>query len=413
MSVTSALYTGISGLNANGEAMSVIGNNISNVNTIGFKQGRMLFSDVLSSSVSRGSQIGRGVQIEVIDNQFTQGSFESTESATDLAVQGDAFFAVKNSNGQFYTRAGSFHFDKDKILVNPAGDQVMGYGINQATGLSNGTLDKIDLTNFASAQPQMTSLTKMVLNLDATAATPTAAWDPANPVATSNFSSSISVFDSQGNAHTATVYFRKAAANSWDWHAIIPDATAGSPIDGTLTFNASGMLTAQTPAANANQNVTFGGGVTAPQPMAFDFGVNATTQYASSSLVSSQSQDGYAQGNLVKITVDDKGYVNGIYSNGQLQKLAQVALARFSSPNGLSKIGGSLFQETADSGQPQITNAATPGVGKIFSNSLEQSNVDMAAQFVKMITTQRGYSANSKTITTTDEMLQEVLGLKR
>lgn len=419
MSVTSALYTGISGLNANGEAMSVIGNNISNVNTIGFKQGRMLFSDVLSSTISGGSQIGRGVQIQTVENQFTQGSFESTESGTDLAIQGDSFFVVQNTSGRYYTRAGAFSFNKDKTLVNPEGYQVMGYGIIPSSGLADGVLKPIDLTNFATTPPKQTSNVKFVVNLDSTQTTPALAWDPANPVATSNFSTSLSVYDSQGNAHTATAYFRKTADNTWDWHVILPDAVAGtpgsstSPIDGTLTFDETGALTGQTPLASAAQNITFTGGVAAPQPIFFDLGVGATTQYASSSVVSSQTQDGYYQGTLTKITIDDKGYVNGVYSNGQLQKLYQVALAKFSSTAGLSKAGGTLFEETLESGQPLFSDASTPGVGKILANSLEQSNVDMAAQFVKMITTQRGYSANSKTITTADEMLQEVLSLKR
>ncbi|AJE04345.1 flagellar basal-body rod protein FlgF [Geobacter pickeringii] len=419
MSVTSAMYTGISGLAANGEAMSVIGNNISNVNTTGFKSGRMLFSDVLSSTISGGSQIGRGVQIQAVQNDFSQGSFESTQSSTDLAIQGDSFFVVQNSNGRYYTRAGAFNFDKDKVLVNPDGYQVQGYGIIPGTGQSNGVLGAINLTSFASTPPKQTANVKMVVNLDSTQTTPALPWDPTNPVATSNFSTSLSVYDSLGNAHTATAYFRKTAANAWDWHVIIPDATAGTPgsvttpINGTLAFSSTGALTAQTPTAGTAQNITFANGSTVPQPVLFDLGVGATTQYASASIVSSQTQDGYYQGTLTKVTIDDKGYVNGVYSNGQLQKLYQVALAKFSSNDGLSKSGGSLFEETLASGQPMLSNAATPGVGKILSNSLEQSNVDMAAQFVKMITTQRGYSANSKTITTADEMLQEVLGLKR
>lgn len=419
MSVTSAMYTGISGLAANGEAMSVIGNNISNVNTTGFKSGRMLFSDVLSSTISGGSQIGRGVQIQTVQNDFSQGSFESTQSSTDLAIQGDSFFMVQNGSGRYYTRAGAFNFDKDKILVNPDGYQVQGYGIIPGTGQSNGVLGAINLTSFASAPPKQSSNVKMVVNLDSTQSTPALPWDPTNPVATSNFSTSLSVYDSLGNAHTATAYFRKTAANAWDWHVIIPDATAGTPgsvttpINGTLAFNSTGALTTQTPAAGTAQNITFANGSTVPQPIMFDLGVGATTQYASASIVNSQTQDGYYQGTLTKVTIDDKGYVNGVYSNGQLQKLYQVALAKFSSNDGLSKAGGNLFEETLASGQPMLSNAATPGVGKILSNSLEQSNVDMASQFVKMITTQRGYSANSKTITTADEMLQEVLGLKR
>lgn len=549
MSITSALYSGISGITANGEAMSVIGNNISNINTTGFKQGRMLFSDMLSSTISGGGQVGRGVQFQTVENQFSQGSFETTESATDLAIQGDPFFALQGSAGRFYSRAGAFHFDNSKVLVNPDGYQVLGYGIIPSTGLSNGVLGGINLTSFATTPPNMTTKLSMVANLDATQLVPgtttatktssmtmaggtfdptlvagstytvaapptvyddagaahastltftktapniwswtmgvtggtpatvtgnldwtgggalapvvtgspatltlngssqtitpdfstmrqpvagpyaaptatangaanTAVWNPANPVATSNFSTSISVYDSQGNSHPVTVYFRKTAANNWNWYGIT-DAVTGTlgsstnPLSGTLSFLPSGALSAQTPAANTPQNITFAGGVTAPQAMTFDFGGGASTQYASPSIVSSQTQNGYQQGSLVKVSVDDKGYVNGVYSNGQQQKIAQVALARFAAPTGLSKMGGNLFQETLGSGQAQMVDATSPGVGKILSNSLEQSNVDMAAQFVKMITIQRGYSANSKTVTTTDEMLQELINLKR
>lgn len=548
MSVTSALYSGISGLAANGEAMSVIGNNIANVNTTGFKQSRMLFSDVLSSSISNGSQVGRGVQIQTVDNIFNQGSFESTESDTDLAIQGDSFFVLENGMGRFYTRAGGFQFDKDKILVNPEGYQVLGYGIDQVSGQSNGVLSPIDLTNFASNPPKMSSKISVITNLDSgeslvgttsstktsaitfanvlstadspatvgpvnvyddagnansttftftynavpnnwtvsaaiTGATPspvtgtldlggatpvytptspattpqgvtlnnstqplnfnfsgvtqagagastmsasadgaanTAPWDPNNPVVSSNYSTSQTVYDSQGLEHTASIYFRKTGANNWEWHAIIPGAVSGSPVDGRFVFAADGTLSSSeiwngssyVPSASNPSSVTFGGGVTPAQSLTFDFNTGISTQYSSPS-ISSASQDGYAQGSLVKIGIDDKGFVNGSYSNGQNMKLAQVALARFSSPMGLNKAGGSLFEESITSGQSQLSTASSPGFGKLLSNSLEQSNVDMAAQFVKMITTQRGYSANSKTITTTDEMMQELINLKR
>ncbi|GAM09690.1 flagellar hook protein FlgE [Geobacter sp. OR-1] len=523
MSITSAMYTGISGLNANGEAISVLGNNISNVNTIGFKNGRMLFSDVLSSSIGNNSQIGRGVQIQAVQNNFSQGSFENTENVTDLAIQGESFFIVKNpGEAQRYTRAGAFNFDKNKILVNPDGLQLQGYGINQTTGLNNGSLGAIDLTNFSTLPPKMTTTLTTRVNLDSTqtipggiantltiggnlnsttgtntvnttmvdnsgtsravtltftqtaanawswsadiaGATPatasatgaftipattiatsatingnaqaltidltgvteaaagvatvatanaaTTAFSTTDPVGTSNFSNSMTVYDSQGNPHSVTTYYRKTGVNSWDWHANVQDGTPAW-VDGTMTFNTAGILTAQTPAATAAQNITFSG-VTAPQPLLFDFGVNASTQFASASIVNSQNQDGYYQGSLSKVQVDEKGYVIGVYSNGQSQKLAQVALARFASTNGLSKVGSTLFEETLASGQALISDASTPGVGKILSNSLEQSNVDMAAQFVKLIQAQRAFSANSKTITTADEMTQELLNLKR
>lgn len=402
MSITSAMYTGISGLSANGEAISVLGNNIANVNTTGFKSGRMLFSDVLSSSIGNNSQIGRGVQIQAVQNNFSQGSFETTENVTDLAIQGDSFFIVKNpGEAQRYTRAGAFSFDKDKILVNPDGYEVMGYGINQTTGLNNGVLGNINLSASSSLSPSATSTVGMVLNLDSTAATG------------STFNNAISMYDSLGNPHTVNFTYTKQAPTAtgtvWNWASTV-DGAAGPT--GTLTFDLTGGLTAQTPLASAAQNVALPPtGVTTPQPIAFNF--SGSTQFASSSVVNSQTQNGYPPGSLAKIQVDDKGYVVGVYSNGQSQKIAQIALARFSSPLGLSKVGGTLFEETLSSGQSMITDASTPGVGKILSNSLEQSNVDMAAQFVKLIQAQRAFSANSKTITTADEMTQELLTLKR
>jgi flagellar hook protein FlgE len=546
MSITSAMYTGISGLNANGEAISVVGNNLANTNTIGFKTGRMLFSDVLSSNLNNTSQVGHGVQIQAVQNLFGQGTFETTQSATDLGIQGDSFFVVRQPGGsQFYTRAGAFNFDNNKIMVNPDGYQVQGFGINQATGLNNGILGNIDLTNFASLAPKMTSNVKTVLNLDSTqtipggvamdvdvtgtltnaafvagttagpvntvvydnagnphtatinftqtatnqwswsadvagatapltgtldltgpgntfagstqssptmvlngaaesvtidmslmtgaaasAPTVTASVPPfttltpfnaANATATSNFTNSMTVYDSQGNAHSINVYYTKTGPNTWDWHALTPGATAGFQIDGTLAFNGAGVLTAATVTAvdgvpagpSTTQNITFAGGVSAPQPITFDFGVNATTQYASASNVNSISQDGYIQGSLSSVTVDKQGFVIGSYSNSQSQKLAQVALANFASTTGLSKVGSTLFEATPASGLALISNASSPGVGTVLSNSLEQSNVDMATEFVKLIQYQRAYSANSKTITTADEMTQEVLNLKR
>jgi flagellar hook protein FlgE len=221
----------------------------------------------------------------------------------------------------------------------------------------------------------------------------------------------MTIYDSQGNPHQATTYYRKTGVNAWDWHANIQGGTPAW-VDGSMAFSTTGVLTAQNPSSTTAQNISFPG-VSDPQSLLFDFGVNSTTQFASTSVVNTQTQDGYYQGSLAKIQVDDKGYVVGVYSNGQSQKLAQVALARFASTNGLSKVGGTLYEETLASGQALLSDAATPGVGKILSNSLEQSNVDMAAQFVKLIQAQRAFSANSKTITTADEMTQELISLKR
>jgi flagellar hook protein FlgE len=405
MSVQSAMYSGISGLYTNGESMSVIGNNISNVNTIGFKQGRTLFSDMLSTTINQG-QIGRGEQIQAVQNIFSQGSFENTGSSTDLAIQGDGMFVLSDSNGlgHFYSRAGAFNFDKNQTLTNADGYQVLGFGISN--GASNGVLAPIDLTKFANVPPKATATMGVVANLDATQTPPAQLWDPSsasfNPNLASNFSTSNSVYDLQGNTKSLTVFFRNTGANTWEANTYdgttYSAAGAGIPI----TFNANGSLASVNGVAGATTLSTNG----------LTLDIASTTQYTSSSIVFSQTQDGYAAGNLSKVTVDEKGNVNGMYTNGQEQKLAQVALARFASTDGLEKLGGSLFGETAASGTAIISSSNTDS-NKVLSNSLEQSNVDLAEQLVKMITTQRAYSANSKTITTADQMMQDTLNLVR
>jgi flagellar hook protein FlgE len=407
------MFTGISGLTANGEAISVLGNNIANVNTIGFKQGRMLFSDVLSTNINNG-QIGRGVQIQAAENIFSQGSFESTDSATDLAIQGETFFVLDNGGQRVYSRAGAFHFDANNTLVNPDGFQAMGYGIDPTTGLSNGVLGPIDLTTFASIAPQATTDITLVANLDSTATPIPAAtvFDPDDP-STYTASTSMTVYDSLGAGITATTYYRKTAnANEWQMFQRIgtgatavvnPDPAVPAGFQ-TITFDANGALSQINGVAVPPSTLTLSG---------YTVNIAGTTQYSSPTIVSSQNQNGYAAGNKIKTTVDSQGYVRVVYSNGQIQSVAQVALARFQSPLGLNKAGNTTFEETINSGPPNIMVASTPGVGKIFSSSLEQSNVDLAAQFVKLIQAQRAFSANSKTITTADEMTQEVLNLKR
>jgi flagellar hook protein FlgE len=404
MSITTAMQTGVSGLLANGEAISVIGNNLANINTTGFKQGRTLFSDMLSSNINNG-QIGRGGQIQAVENIFSQGSMENTGSSTDLAIQGDGMFVLQDpaSGARFYSRAGAFNFDKDNYLTNPDGYRVMGFGVTN--GVSNGVLGTINIGNFSKMAPHATTAIDLVANLDASQAVPAAAWTPAvagfNPISASNFSTSTTAYDAQGNATQLTMYFAKTGANAWSVYTY--DGTtysaAGSGIP--MTFNADGTLAT----VNGAAGTTFtANGLTAD--------VAGTTQFATSSAISSKSQDGYGAGDLVKVSVDEKGFVNVLYTNSMTQKIAQVGLAKFASLGGLDKVGGSLFSETISSGQA-VVDPSTLSSNKISSNSLEQSNVDMADQLVKMITTQRAYTANSKTITAADQLMQDTLNIIR
>jgi flagellar hook protein FlgE len=455
MGVSSSLFSGVSGLNANGNAMSVIGNNIANANTIGFKSSRAIFGDLLSSQISGSggiSQVGRGVGLSIVDNIFSQGTFENTETNTDLAVEGSGFFIVSDpttgNSVNNYTRAGAFRFDADGYLVNPEGFNLMGFNLD-VNGNTVGDLTPIyaNTQSFTSAGP--TANIDLNTNIDSDSATIGAypSFDIINPSGTSNYATSIQVYDSIGSTHLMTTYFTKNSNQNWEWSTVVDggEVTGGTSGvleivgKGTLEFDASGDLIAIGTAPNAAgvpvlaQMYTTPGDTSSdpvlPRPTATSFAgaldwVNGsvqtqqvaidmqTTQYASPSVVVSQEQDGYGTGTLVKLSVDDEGNVVGNFSNGTPRKLMRLALAKFTNPNALDKAGNNMFSQSNNSGVP-IVGTVGSGVGSIFTNALELSNVDLAQEFVKMITTQRGFSANSKTITTTDEMLAEVINLKR
>jgi flagellar hook protein FlgE len=692
MGITGALYSGVSGLKANGNAMSVIGNNLANSNTVGFKASRTVFGDLLStavSSTSGSSQIGRGTSLSVVDNIFSQGTFQNTESNTDLAIEGPGFFIVRGADDTVnsYTRAGSFRFNDDGYMVNAEDYRVQGYRINDAgeTGNSpedvvidvrsrsapqattevtvttnlnaNGAIfsDKASLTsavnldqadtaaniyagntetfginginitvgdygdaynigsakelaedieanedlNFLSvslgtnernvgginipAAGLVLATGNLVINgydvadenevnddsdgdgiddrilirneseflsfvnnicgltnveayfnvdnefvfkttdgsniqLESTAAAddgagaaipagffddpdvatafdllgasaetsfgpitiessedldliitdtggakantllgvdfssvltsdyaadldsdtlleeysyPATGFDIENPGDTSNFASSLRVFDAEGFTHLVTTYFRKTDNNEWEYHVTVPRddlkcancegdtaevksgllkfSSEGAllTVDGVSLYDENGALKADRPTVNT-PTLNWSNGAE-PSVLTYDF---IMTQYATESEVVSQEQDGFGTGTLVDLAVDNEGYVVGSYSNGEPQRLFRIALGKFPNVNGLSKLGTNLFGQTDASGPPSIGTPGS-GVGTIFTNSLEQSNVDIAEEFTRMITTQRGYQANSRVITTTDEMLNEVINMKR
>lgn len=445
MGVSSSLFSGVSGLNANGNAMSVIGNNIANSNTIGFKASRTVFGDLLSSQVSGSggtSQVGRGVGLSVVDNIFSQGTFENTELNTDLAIEGPGFFIVSDpSTGNVtnnFTRAGSFRFDGDGFLVNPEGYNLMGYELD-LKGNTFGDLTPVQANtqSFTAAGPTGNVTYNTNLDSDSQAiaivAPATTAFDPTDPTGTSSSATSIRLFDSLGSTHLMSTYFTKNANNSWEWNSVIDggEITGGIPgtlavvgsgtlgfdpsgllttIDGNALYNAAGDPIIPAPAAQTTANILqWSNGSMQTQQVTFDM---QTTQYASPSVVVSQEQDGFGTGSLVKLNIDEDGNVVGNFSNGQPRKLMRLALAKFTNPGAMDKIGSNMWAVSTNSG-PAVVGTVGSGVGNIFTNALEQSNVDLAQEFVKMITTQRGFSANSKTITTTDEMLAEVINLKR
>lgn len=423
-----SLYTAITGMNANGTWLSVIGDNVANMNTAGFKASRVAFGDVLAGVVG-SLQVGRGVLISDISPLFTQGSFETTANGLDLSIDGDSFFMVSDAGARYYTRAGQFSIDKDGYIVNPDGLILQGY-LSDTSGNITGTLGDLQIA-VRQSLAQATTTASVALNLDATGAIQTSAFtldgngdgtdsDPLNY----NFSNTITVYDSQGGAHQVTLYFAKTADNTWAVHYVHPDpATPSVLVDaGTqaLTFDTNGAL------INDNSGTTisldFGGSVTTPQDISFDYGtgtaesgdgLDGTTQFASNFGVMHLSQDGYPAGSLDNMIISENGIITGIFTNGQTRAIGQIALAKFIAPDRLAKLGRNLYSESFDSGQPIVGMADTSGLGRVLSNSLELSNVDLAEEFVKMISAQRGFQANSRIITTTDELLQELVNLKR
>ena len=426
MSITDSLYIGISGLNAHGNAISVVGDNIANASTIGFKRERADFSDVLGGQI--GSQrLGGGVEVSQVQTLFDQGSIQQTGNPLDLAIQGGGFFQVTGQHdgqtGNFYTRDGRFQLDNSGFAVDAQGLRLQGYAIN-ATGQASTAPGDLQL-GARQSPPQATASASLSLHLDSDS-TIKPAFDPANPSATSNYSTQETVYDSLGTAHHAQVYMRSQGGGNWEWHAIvdggeIAGGTKGTPFEigaGTLTFNTDGTLQAQaTTAATASF-----AGATPNQTIKYSFGDDiasggtgriGTTSDAGDNAVNSVSVDGHAGGNLTDIEIASNGKVTGVFDNGQRVDIAQVALAKFSNETGLRRSGDGLMSESATSGVAIVDKAGQNGRGSINQGALEGSNVDISNELVTLIAYQRAFEANAKTVTTADEMMQDVSNLKR
>ena len=408
MSLSTAMYSGLSGLNSFGEAMGVLGDNIANLNTTGFKYSSVHFEDLMAQLVPTGSgpgQVGRGSRISEISTVWQQGSLETTADEVDVAITGTGFLIVKDDLSQalYYTRDGNFSLNDEGYLINAHGYHVQGKAIDPATGTPSGADTDIVLTqNYAA--PQASTDVDMVMNLDANAAV------------ADSYNSAITVYDNLGNVHTLDMQYTKAAANSWsvggtfdgtDITANITDQGGGAPSN--MVFDTNGTMTT--------------GGLYAVDLTAFNVGsVNldtrstpggSTTQYAASSVTNYASQDGYGPGFLPRISINNEGVITGHYSNGQIIPQYQLTMARFNAPGKLYREGGNVYTETDYSGVPLTGAPGTNGLGKVSSNALEQSNVDLGNEFVHMILYQRAFQANSRIITTADTMMEEVLALKR
>lgn len=408
-----SMFAGVSGLRVHQALMDVIGNNIANINTVGYKASQVSFEDLLSQTISgatppqagRGGtnpqQIGLGVKIASITQVFTQGSLQATGRALDLAIQGDGFFVLNDGATDLYSRAGSFGLDNDGNIVNPAnGYRVQGWMANTAGVIdTNAPVGDITIPTGMAVQPNATSTIGYTGNLDAREPNGTTYQMP------------ISVFDSIGSTHNMIVGLTKTANNTWDYTVTIDGVATDVPSNtGQLVYDVNGDLDVGASTINSPITITPTNGADVIS-IAPDF--TDLTQYGSVASAAATSQDGYASGNLQDIIVSNAGIVSGIFSNGVSKALGKIALANFNNPSGLLKQPGGFFLPSPNSGIAQVAESGTRGMGNISAGSLEMSNVDLAKEFTNMIVAQRGFQANSRIITTSDEMLQELVNLKR
>ncbi len=485
------LRTGATGLNSYGEAMSVVGSNIANVNTIGYKSNRVNFQDLLASSVrGTGDKIGKGVRISSIQADFTSGSMESSTRITDLALEGAGFFTVRDESGRtFYTRAGNFEFDRDGILVTDGGEKVLVRDIDPATGETTGLAKPAQLIGLTDPPiptgdgAENTGI-RITANLKGDDPVPDVQFDPTNVVTDMyNFSTAATVYDERGGEHVANLVFRRVAdvppqidpatggviqgtgrKNLWQWYMVVNASEVGGDPNrqiavggGFLKFDENGRLLQTTngtfippgpaqvtadgqiippgppvlveraldPDVGKPQVTVFftenpqtiginlGTGSNPSDPSDVRTGLEGLTAFSSDFKVQKVDADGQKPGQLENFEIDGDGLVTGFFDNGTIKPLVKLYLTRFINPPGLQRAGDNRFAESRDSGKPISGNPRGNGFGAVRSRSLEKSNVDLSTEFVRMIETQRAFQANAKVVTAGDEMLTDLVNLKR
>jgi flagellar hook protein FlgE len=407
-----SLYTALSGLAADTTALNVVGDNLANMNTQGFKTNDISFEDAMNEA-SGTLQIGAGVGSTVTDRNFSQGNIENTGQPLDLAIQGNGFFVVQDpsSGASMYTRDGGFTLNSQGQLVTSAGDLVQGWMATNGTVNPSGATSAITVPLLSSIPPAATQNISLSANLDASAAVG------------DTFSAPVQVYDSLGNAHTLSIQFTNTAAGAWNYSVTIPsaDVTGGSGTStqlasGSIAFNSAGQLT--TPAAGAPINITNsdaladGAATLNINWNLYDANGNSDiTGFGQASAASGTTQDGAAPGTITGLSLADGGSLVANFSNGAQQTLAQVALANVANPGSLIATNGNNYQLGVDTITPTVGAAGTGGRGSLVGQSLEQSNVDMASEFTNLIVFQQGYDANSKVLSTVDQMEQALLAI--
>jgi flagellar hook protein FlgE len=427
--LNASFYSGLAGLQSNATALNVVGNNLANINTAGFKRSMVTFGQVMSDTVRGISGAGNPIQIglgsarsEIVSN-FGQGSIQTTGIRSHLAIQGEGFFQVMQDGTSMYTRAGNFSFNQEGFLVHASGSRVQGFLGTDANGqaLTSGGLTDVRVDLGQASPPRETERVRFISNLSNDAATG------------ETYTTSIEVFDSKGVAHQLSLTFTKSATQGeWTYQFDFENGTVSTtfPNDGsgTIVFDSQGNLemldgVSINPAGSNKTfnitNLTTGADDMSITWEAFEEGVDGglnrglITNYSNSFSTGTLFQDGFGSGILQDITFDQSGVMVGFFDNGQTLELGQVAVATFNNRNGLKQLNGGMYVSTAASGPASVDGEGTGGRGSILANSLESSNVDIAEEFTNLIVYQRGYQSNSKTITTTDQLLQEALNLKR
>ncbi|QXH50090.1 flagellar hook protein FlgE [Pseudomonas fakonensis] len=439
---------GLSGLYAASKQLDVTGNNIANVATTGFKSSRAEFADVYAGANRLGvgkNQVGNGVRLAAISQQFSQGDVNNTGNVLDMGIQGQGFFILSDNGAQVYTRAGAFQNSKDNYVVTSDGLRLQGYAADENGNIKKGVLTDLKIDTSALA-PKATTLIDQGINLNSeadiiplpTATPPLAgevAFDPADDT-TYTKSFPTKVYDSQGNEHTMEQFYRKTGTNQWTMYTLIDgrnplDPTSTTPLQGNITFNSDGTVasmaaqavTPPTAWTVTNNTFTLNGWIPAAKDASGNWAsngsaaaaggmrlsMNSTTSFNEETARMSQSQDGYATGILSSLSIDSTGVMFASFSNQQSRAIGQVALANFANEQGLQQIGGTRWTETFASGIPGIDTPKTGTLGSVESNSLEASNVNLTQELVELIKAQSNYQANAKTISTESTIMQTII----
>ena len=400
---------GLSGLSASSSDLDVIGNNIANANTVGFKSGTAQFADMYANSVATavGNQVGIGTKLAEVQQQFSQGTITTTNQALDVAINGNGFYQLSNNGSIVYSRNGVFHLDNNGNIVNSSGLQLMGYAADSGGVVNSASTVPLTVPT-ANIAPTATKTITAAFNLNSQDDVKAAAdFDPTNGN-TYNASTSVDAYDSLGGTQKVSVYFTKSSTNTWEAFAGYGDPVTQKTDLGPVTFDASGNMT-------SGKTFTFtipnGADPTPGATQTLTLDLSGTTQYGAKSGLTNLHQDGNSTGELTGFTVGTDGMLTGNYSNGETKALGQIAIANFNNQNGLQNLGGNVYAQTAASGAAQVSVPGSTNHGTLQGGAVENSNVDLTSELVNLITAQRNYQANAQTIKTQQTVDQTLINL--